>query len=183
MSGLAAVCDCGTPWTFLLTFEPPHDKTNKVSVRPAKTQISLGIRPVWSESSLSAQWVAKDPSFLHADSEDSDQTGWMPRLIWVFAGRITTLLVLSWGGSFLHAHCNNFVTRYDIKQIKPIYFVFIRAVDHVITILYNVIAKLSKIVVGTHISGSTEFLDTSDIIPENIASSSNIFPMLSRGHW
>ena len=34
--------------------EPPHDKTNKVSVRPAKTQISLGIRPVWSESSLSA---------------------------------------------------------------------------------------------------------------------------------
>ena len=34
--------------------EPQHDKTNKVSVRPAKTQISLGIRPVWSESSLSA---------------------------------------------------------------------------------------------------------------------------------
>ena len=31
-----------------------HDKTNKVTVRPAKTQISLGIRPVWSESSLSA---------------------------------------------------------------------------------------------------------------------------------
>ena len=41
-----------------------------MSVRPAKTQISLGIRPVWSESSLWAQWVAKDPSFLHADSEE-----------------------------------------------------------------------------------------------------------------
>ena len=27
--------------------EPPHDKTNKV-VQPEKTQISLGIRPVWS---------------------------------------------------------------------------------------------------------------------------------------
>ena len=26
--------------------EPPRDKTNKVSVRPAKTQISLGFRPV-----------------------------------------------------------------------------------------------------------------------------------------
>ena len=25
--------------------EPPHDKTNKMTVRPAKTQISLGIRP------------------------------------------------------------------------------------------------------------------------------------------
>ena len=39
-------------------------------VRPAKTQISLGIRPVSSESSLGAQWVAKDPSFLQADSQD-----------------------------------------------------------------------------------------------------------------
>ena len=55
-------------------YEPRYDKTNKMSVRSAKTQISLGIRPVWSESSLCAQWVAKDPSFLHADSEDSDQT-------------------------------------------------------------------------------------------------------------
>ena len=68
-------------------------------VRPAKTRISLGIRPVWSESSLCAQWVVKDPSFLHADSEDSDQTGRMPRLIWVFAGCTVTLLVLSCRGS------------------------------------------------------------------------------------
>ena len=30
-------------------YELRHDKTNKVSVRPAKTQISLGIRPVWSD--------------------------------------------------------------------------------------------------------------------------------------
>ena len=56
-------------------YEPPRDKTNNVAVRPAKTQINLGIRPVWQESSLCAQWVAKGPSFLHADSEDSDQTG------------------------------------------------------------------------------------------------------------
>ena len=62
-------------------------KPIKWHVHPVKTQISLGIRPVWSESSLCAKWVAKDPNFLHADSEDSDQTGRMPRLIWVFAGR------------------------------------------------------------------------------------------------
>ena len=79
--------------------EPRHDKTNKMSVRPAKTQISLGIRPVWSESLLCIQWVAKDPSFLHVDSEDSDQTGRMPRLIWVFAGCTATLLVLSCGAA------------------------------------------------------------------------------------
>ena len=30
----------------LTIFEPRHDKTSKVSVRPAKTQISLGIYPV-----------------------------------------------------------------------------------------------------------------------------------------
>ena len=75
-------------------------KPTKWHVRPAKTQISLGIRQAWSETSLCAQWVAKDPSFLHADSEDSDQTGRMPRLIWVFAGRTATLLVLSWGVSY-----------------------------------------------------------------------------------
>ena len=58
-----------------LSFEPPHDKTNKTSVRPAKTKISLGICRVWSESSLCAQLVAEDPSFLQADSEDwSDYT-------------------------------------------------------------------------------------------------------------
>ena len=62
-------------------------KPTKWHVRPAKTRISLGICPVWSESlgvrmkklgSLVAHWV---------QSEDSDQTGQMPRLIWVFVGR------------------------------------------------------------------------------------------------
>ena len=56
-----------------------------MTVRLAKTQINLGIHPIWSESLLFAQWVAKDPNFLHADRDY--HTGWMPRLIWVFAGR------------------------------------------------------------------------------------------------
>ena len=47
---------------------------------------SLGIRPVWSEFLMCTRWVVKDPRFLHADSKVSDQTGWMPGLIWVFAG-------------------------------------------------------------------------------------------------
>ena len=34
-------------------------------------------------------------SYLISASEDSDQTGQMPRLIWVFPGRTVTLLVLS----------------------------------------------------------------------------------------
>ena len=48
-------------------------QNQQMTLHPAKTQISLGIRPVWSESSLCAQWVAKDLSFLNANSEDSDQ--------------------------------------------------------------------------------------------------------------
>ena len=70
---------------------------------PAKTQISLGIRPVWLESlQCAAQWEAEDLMFLHADSEDSDQTGRMPRLICVFAGRNGHFVVLSCGGSCKH---------------------------------------------------------------------------------
>ena len=63
------------------------------------------LRPAWAsaqsdQSLLCAQWVAKDPRFLHADSEGSDQTGRMPRLIWVLLGAPTISLVLSWGGSY-----------------------------------------------------------------------------------
>ena len=57
--------------------EPRHNKTNKNECAPSEDSDQPGhppslIRPVWSESSLCAQWVAKDPSFLHAYSEDSD---------------------------------------------------------------------------------------------------------------
>ena len=42
-------------------------KATKWIVRLVNTQISMGICPVWS---LCDQWVARDPMFLHADSED-----------------------------------------------------------------------------------------------------------------
>ena len=38
------------------------------------------------QSSLCAQWVARVPRCRHVDREDPDQTVWMHRLIWVFAG-------------------------------------------------------------------------------------------------
>ena len=73
-------------WSPTLNHMSRHTtKPTKWPVRPLKTQISLGICPVWSESSLCAQEVVKGPMFIHADSKDSDQTGRMPRLIWVFA--------------------------------------------------------------------------------------------------
>ena len=45
-------------------------------------------------SSLSAQWVAKYPSFFHVDSENSDQTGRMPTHICVFTGHTGHFVVL-----------------------------------------------------------------------------------------
>ena len=59
-------------------YEPQHFKNNKMAYvaredtdQPAQSDQSL----------LCAQWLAKDPMFLHADSEDSYQPGWIPRLI------------------------------------------------------------------------------------------------------
>ena len=57
---------------YIYIYEPGHNKTDKITVRLAKTQISLGIRPVWSESSLSA-WRKLGSLPTHwAPSEDSD---------------------------------------------------------------------------------------------------------------
>ena len=82
-------------------------------MRPAKTQITLGIRPVWSESSLSA-WSNLGYLATHwAHSEDSDQTGWMPRLIWVFA------ICPGWSESLLGAHslCFSCRSSYDVTDL------------------------------------------------------------------
>ena len=101
------VCEWTIPKIYEFHFivslcEPRHDKTKKVSVRPAKTQIRLGIRLVWLESSLSA-WRSLGSLATHwAHSEDSDQSGRMLRLIWVFAGRKFIVLVLSCRGSYYH---------------------------------------------------------------------------------
>ena len=119
--------------------EPRHDKTNKVSVRPAKTQISLGIRPVWSVSSLAA-WRNLGSLATHwAHSEDSDQTGRIPRLIWVFTGRTLILLVLSCHGlngtninsipeRLTLAH---FMTWYPCRKKESISFILIEFVFYV----------------------------------------------------
>ena len=72
---------------FCASSEPRHDKTNKLNVRPAKNRISMGIHPVWSESSLCAQWVSKDPRFFHAKTQLSHFVGFlMSRLIYFGTG-------------------------------------------------------------------------------------------------
>ena len=111
-------------------------KQTKWPVHPAKTQISLGIRPVWSESSLCALWVASpsglrrqvslgicpanaqaDVSLLGAlvillvlscsSSFFSCNTKLMSRLIRVFAGCTLFCLFLSCFGSFFQLQHQN----------------------------------------------------------------------------
>ena len=55
-------------------------------VRPAKTQISLRIRAVWSESSLIARTYYSLEAIQRGINENPCHTGWMYMLIWVFAG-------------------------------------------------------------------------------------------------
>ena len=76
----------------MLTISYFHVTLVSVSTNPwlcaQRRQISLRIRPVWSESSLSA-WRSTEPLATHwAHSKNSDQTGRMPRLIWVFLNNL-----------------------------------------------------------------------------------------------
>ena len=104
-----------------VTSEPRHDKTNKVTVRPAKTQISLGIH--WAHThfvgfvmsrlifSFTLYTPPLDGSTTNnvnepphdktnkmacAPSEDSDQPGHPPSQIRVFAVRMKEAWVLSY---------------------------------------------------------------------------------------
>ena len=61
--------------------ELQHDKTNKMTCAPSEDSD----QPDWSESLVSL-W--RNLGFLPthwAHIKDSDQSGWMPKLIWVFA--------------------------------------------------------------------------------------------------
>ena len=53
-----------------IQFQPPHGKTNKMTC--AQQRLSSAWASTQSNQSLlCTQWVAKNPSFLHADSEDT----------------------------------------------------------------------------------------------------------------
>ena len=81
----------------LLTFELPLDKTNKMTVRPAKTQISLVIHPVWSASSLSAWRKLRSLATHWAQAKTlirlGRRPGWSESSLGAHA-------ILSWGDSF-----------------------------------------------------------------------------------
>ena len=79
--------------------EPPHDKTHQSGMCAQRRLRSAWPSAQSDQSSLSALRKLGSLATHWAHREDSDQTGRMPRLIWVFAGRTLILLVLSRGVS------------------------------------------------------------------------------------
>ena len=74
-------------------------KQTKWSVCPAKTQISLGIRPAWPESALSA-WSKLGPKLpIEHTAKTLIRLGGCPGGSKSSLGTNVILLVLSWGGS------------------------------------------------------------------------------------
>ena len=63
---------------YLQSYGPPHDKTNKMACSEDSDQ--LGQPPSQSLRCVLSGKL-KTPRFLQVDSEDSDQSAWMPRLI------------------------------------------------------------------------------------------------------
>ena len=76
-------------------YESEHDKTNKMACAPSDHSDQPGICPVWSESSLCGRKpfsggqrrLGSPRRLICALVIIRCQTGWMSRLIWVFAGR------------------------------------------------------------------------------------------------
>ena len=99
---------------------PFHDLSGLVT-KPTKwlcTQRRL--RSAWAsaqsdQSSLCAQWVAKDPSFLCADSDPSIRLGGCPGWSESSLGAHAILLVLSRGGSFMKNVSIHYVCVTDIE--------------------------------------------------------------------
>ena len=83
-------------------------KPTKWPVCPAKTQISLGIRPVWSESSLSAWRSIGSLANRKVHSEDSDQTESL-------LGAQVILSVLSCCASCVYTMCKPCLSKYIIS--------------------------------------------------------------------
>ena len=83
--------------------EPPYDETNKMNVRPAKTQISLGIHPVRTVFSIRMNKTLGSFAIHWARSKDFDQ-----------AGRTYHFTVMSLGGSLLYKY-------FGLVAIEPIH--------------------------------------------------------------
>ena len=88
-------------------------KPTEWSVRPAKTQFSLGIHPVWSESSLCAKWEAQNPKFLKQTAKTLIRLGECPGWSESSLGAQVILLVLSAAPLMFHENAYGLVFNFN----------------------------------------------------------------------
>ena len=92
-------------------------KPTKWSLRPAKAQISLGIRPVWSVFAvrMKKQWVLSYPlsALRRLWSDCADAQGWFESSL----GAKAILLDLSWGGSYSESASSPSLVASEINHI------------------------------------------------------------------
>ena len=87
-------------WTQIPSEQMSRDMTKPIKWVCAQQRLRSAWHPPSLISVFAFAWRKHGSLATHkAHSEDSDQTGRMPMLIWVFAGRTVVLLVLSCRGS------------------------------------------------------------------------------------
>ena len=92
-------------------------KPKKWPVRPAKTPVSLGIRLVWTGSSLCALWVAKDPVLLQADREGwSDSVNGQAYQSSLGVQVILLVYLFVWRYLWKQYHCLQMINKTTIKK-------------------------------------------------------------------
>ena len=95
-----------------------HEMTQPIKWVCAQRRLRSAWASAQSDQSSLFAWIKLGSLATHwAHSEESDQTGRMPRLIWVFAGRTLILLVLSCRGSCYHERMSSNVTTAFIAQL------------------------------------------------------------------
>ena len=93
---------CLTYWSHSLYYIWTASQPNQTKwhLRPAKTQINLGICPVWLKSSLSTWGKLKYLAIIRAQAKPLVRLGGYPGWSESSLGAKVILLVLSWGSSF-----------------------------------------------------------------------------------
>ena len=119
-----------------VSFSTHKQAASKWQVRPSKTWISLGIPPVWSESSLCTQWIAKD---LEVSSCGQRRPGWSESSL----GAHAILLVLSQDSS--NCFCRCFQDYWCCKKKKGLSYNLFRKRHRIKFCLVILLCELGRI--------------------------------------
>ena len=136
--GFRSFKTCSRTFRTYLVYLPQQTKQTKCSVHLAKTQIRLGGSsqcPVWSESSLCVQWIAKDPKVYScrrqrlwsdwADVQDDLSLRWAHRSFCWFCHAATHIIwktKVQTVGGVLGYRSRQTLMRHSTANPKPVHW-------------------------------------------------------------